>query len=117
MFVDRDPEAQRGHDNHKAWIMKNQHKGDDKEEIEDKMDDDNDDGDNDDAMGEGKKRKFQQWLTMMSTMKFIKVTMMENLQCWQQGPRQPNTAQRADNEDCWFHNVEMDYNAWKLLYS
>lgn len=60
MFVDRDPEAQRGHDNHKAWIMKNQHKGDDKEEIEDKMDDDNDDGDNDDAMGEGKKRKFQQ---------------------------------------------------------
>ena len=77
MFVDRDPEAQRGHDNHKAWIMKNQHKGDDKEEIEDKMDDDNDDGDNDDAMGEGKKRKFQQWLTMMSTMKFIKVTMME----------------------------------------
>ena len=68
-YVDREPEAQRGHPGHKDWIMKNQYniEGDndndknDKEEIGDKANndlEDENDNDEDDAMdGTMKKRK------------------------------------------------------------
>ena len=57
-YVDREPESQRGHPNHKKWIMQNQFNDGDK--IEDKVDNAFGDDDNDGAMGAPKKRKMEQ---------------------------------------------------------
>ena len=57
-YVDRQLESQRGHKDHKQWIIDNQGKDDeDNDEDKDEDNDDDKDEDNDDAMGGAKKRK------------------------------------------------------------
>ena len=53
-YVDRQLESQRGHKDHKQWILDTQVKD---EEVNDEDNDEGNDGDNDDAMGGTKKRK------------------------------------------------------------
>ena len=63
IYVDREPESQRGHPSHKAWIMKNQ--ANNEIEIEDaKEDDDDDDNDEHGNKMDNKKRKMSTWLTI-----------------------------------------------------
>ena len=93
-YVDRQLESQRGHKDHKQWIIDNQGK-------DDEVNDEDIDGDNDDAMGGTKKRKGWQLRWTMPTMKFIEVTMDETIcSADHKAHDNHNTAQRADNEDC-----------------
>ena len=96
IYVNREPESQRGHPSHKAWIMENQANNDD--EIEnDKKDSDEDGNDGDDSMGENKKRKKDNLLTTQSTR--IQLSGTITAKSDHKTHDTNNTAPRVDNED------------------